>query len=630
VGEIASLLQDGTRLLTLTGPGGSGKTRLAIEAGATVVPEFKAGVFWVGLATLRDPALVTDEIAQTLGAKDGLEDHIGERDLLLLLDNLEQVVDAAPELAGLVEACPNLKLLVTSRELLRVRGETEYPVLPLGDPEAVALFAARAAVEPDEVVHELCRALDNLPLAVELAAARARVLTPRQILERLGQRLDLLKGGRDADPRQQTLRATIEWSNALLTADEQGLFARLAVFSGGATFDVAKAVAGADLDTLQSLVEKSLVRRTNERFWMLETIREYAVERLEGSSNAAELRRRHAEHSVALAEEAEPHLRQGTAEWLDRLEAEHDNIRAALDWLESSAEDEVGARLTAAVWRLWSLRAYLAEGRRRVETALARYEHRTVVRARLLEGAADLAIDTDDDETARLRALEGLELNRELGAEQAAADCLFLLGLSYTGSHEWSAAHDALAECIRLYRTLGDERHALMATRRLAWTYEHLHGLEQARALHEENLRAACAAGDETVQAESLAVLGQYALDEGRLAEAVPMLKEAYELHRGHPDLPVRYQTVILVCRFARALALARRPADAARLLGCAPVLFEELGVSMESWVTEINERTLELVRPELDDPAFERAQDEGRRLTADEAAALALAALEE
>jgi predicted ATPase/class 3 adenylate cyclase len=572
VGEIASLLQDGARLLTLTGPGGSGKTRLAIEAATTVVPEFKAGVFWVGLATLRDPALVTDEIAQTLGAKDGLAEHVGERELLLLLDNLEQVVDAAPELAALVEACPNLRLLVTSRELLRVRGEVEYPVLPLADPEAVALFCTRAGTEGDEAVRELCRALDNLPLAVELAAARASVLTPRQILERLGQRLDLLKGGRDADPRQQTLRATIEWSHGLLALEEQRFFARLAVFSGGFTLEVAEAVAGADLDTLQSLVDKSLVRPTGERFWMLETIREFAVERLDDSDEADKLRRRHAEHFLALAEEAEPHLRQASGEWLDRLEAEHDNIRAALDWLEQ-ADTALAARLTAAVWRFWSLRGHLAEGRRRLERGLAHYDHRDGVRARLLEGAADLALDTDDDESARRRAQDGLALNRELGEEQGAADCFFLLGLSFTGIHDWSAAHDALAEAIRLYRALGDERHAMMATRRLAWTYEHLHGIEAARALHEENLRAARTAGDRAMQAESLAVLGQYALEEGRVADALPMLKEAYELHRGRPDFPERYRgrhprLPLRACARARPPAGRSRPAPGVRARG--------------------------------------------------------------
>ncbi|HET8652564.1 MAG TPA: adenylate/guanylate cyclase domain-containing protein [Gaiellaceae bacterium] len=626
--EVASLLRDRTRLLTLTGPGGSGKTRLAIEAAATVVPDFKAGVFWVGLGPLRDPGLVLDEVALTLGAKDGLEEHIGERELLLLLDNLEQVVDCAPALAKLVEACPNLHLLVTSRELLRVRGEAEYPVLPLAEPDAVALFGARAGVDADEPVHELCRALDNLPLAVELAAASARVLTPGQMLERLGQRLDLLKGGRDADPRQATLRATIEWSYDLLGAEEQRLFARLAVFAGGCTAEAAEEVADADLDVLQSLVEKSLVRRTNERLWMLETIREYAVERLESSGEGDELRRRHAEHFVALAEAAESHMRQASPEWLDRIEAEHDNVRAALDWLEG-ADEELAAKLTAAVWRFWSLRGHLAEGLRRVEDALARASQPTAVRARLLEGAADLALDTAYDDVARLRAEEGLALNRELDDEQGLADCLFILALTHTSFHRWQEAHDALAEAIHRYRDLGDERHAMMATRRLAWTYENLYGIDRATELHEQNLRAARAAGDRAMQAETLAVLGQYALEQGRLADALPMLTEAYELHLGQPDLTDRFQTVILVCRFARALALAGRAVDAARLVGAAPGQFEKLGIRMESWVATINEGTLELVRDELEEAAIEQAFMEGRQLSADEAIEVALEAFD-
>ena len=233
VAAVAALLQDGARLVTLTGPGGSGKTRLGIEAAASLVPSFTAGVFWVGLAPLRDPALVSETIGQVIGAKDGLAAHIGERQMLLLLDNLEQVVAAAPELAALLEACPQLRLLVTSRERLRVRGEVEYPVAPLADPEAVDLFCSRAQLEPDDAIRRLCRALDNLPLAIELAAARVAVLSPAQILERLSGRLDLLKGGRDADPRQQTLRTTIEWSHELLTHDDQALFERLAAFTGG-------------------------------------------------------------------------------------------------------------------------------------------------------------------------------------------------------------------------------------------------------------------------------------------------------------------------------------------------------------------------------------------------------------
>ena len=258
--ELLGMIEAGARLVTLTGAGGSGKTRLALEAAATLVPSYKAGVFWVGLAALRDPALVTETIAQTLGAKDGLVEHVGEREMLLLLDNLEQIIEAAPELASLLESCPNLVLVVTSRELLRVRGEVEYPVPPLASPEAVTLFCERSGLEPSEEIAELCARLDNLPLAVELAAARTKALSPKQILERLSQRLDLLKGGRDADPRQHTLRATIEWSYDLLSEVERRLFRALSVFAGGCTLEAAEEVADADLDTLQSLVEKSLLR----------------------------------------------------------------------------------------------------------------------------------------------------------------------------------------------------------------------------------------------------------------------------------------------------------------------------------------------------------------------------------
>jgi hypothetical protein len=252
VSDVVELLQDGARLVTLSGSGGSGKTRLAIESAAELVPEFGNGVFWIALAALRDPALVAETVAQTLGAKDGLAEHIGERELLLLLDNFEQVVEAASELGSLLESCPNLRLLVTSRELLRIRGEVEYSVPPLAQPDAVELFCARSQLQRSDDIAELCRRLDNLPLAVELAAARTSVLWPAQILERLSKRLDLLEGGRDSESRQQTLRATITWSHDLLSADEQRLFARLSVFAGGCTLEAAETVCAADLDTLQS------------------------------------------------------------------------------------------------------------------------------------------------------------------------------------------------------------------------------------------------------------------------------------------------------------------------------------------------------------------------------------------
>src|SRR2546425_6729948 len=359
LGEVVGLLsQDKVRLLTLSGPGGTGKTRLALQAAAELSSHYAHGVWWIPLASLREPALVLATAGRALGARDGVAGHIADRSMLLLFDNFEQVVEAAAEVASLLAACPNLDLLVTSREALHITAEQEYPVPPLLPAEGVDLFVARArAVSPDfaadDTVSEICRRLDELPLAIELAAARVKALTAAQILARLGQRLPLLTGGaRDLPERQRTLRAAIEWSHELLTRDEQRLFGRLAVFRGGCTLEAAEKVADADLDTLQSLVAQSLLRRVDDRFWMLETIREYATERLEASGMADELRRRHAEHFLPLAEEAEPHLRRDSAEWADRLEREHDNLRAALDWGEGTGGSELGLRLAGAASRL--------------------------------------------------------------------------------------------------------------------------------------------------------------------------------------------------------------------------------------------------------------------------------------
>jgi predicted ATPase/class 3 adenylate cyclase len=363
-------LADGVRLLTLTGPGGSGKTRLAIEAAGSLVPEYKAGVFWVGLAALRDPALVTDTISQALGARHGLAEHIGERELLVLVDNLEQVIAAAPELAALLAACPRLTLIVTSRELLRVQGEVELAVPPLAEHEAVALFGERAQLEPSEDVAELCARLDSLPLAVELAAARTKALSPAQILDLLTQRLDLLRGGRDADPRQQTLRATIEWSYDLLSEAEQQLFRRLSVFAGGCTPEAAGEVAGADLDTLQSLVEKSLLRFANGRYAMLETIREFAADRLD-SDEADALGYRLRAYVVALAERSAGELHTaGESAASARLAPDYPNVRAAVsDALAAGEPDDVG-RMLGALYPFLISYGRLGEAREWVEAAL--------------------------------------------------------------------------------------------------------------------------------------------------------------------------------------------------------------------------------------------------------------------
>ena len=387
------------RLLTLTGPGGAGKTRLALQAAAAASDRYPGGVFWVPLAPLRDPALVLETAGQAVGARNGLAEHIGETATLLLFDNFEHVVEAAAELAGLLAACPGLNLLVTSREPLHVSGRAGVPgAAARAVRTGVDFFAARArAVKPDfggdEAVAEICRRLDDLPLALELAAARVKALSPAQILERLEQRLPLLTGGaRDAPERQRTLRATIEWSYELLTDEEKLLFARLAVFRGGCTLEAAEEVVEANLDALQSLVDKSLLRHSGERFWMLETIREYAAERLEQFEDAEALRRRHAEYFLRLAEEAEPHLTgPQQATWLERLEAEHDNLRLSQDSLRHAGRGAEELELVGALMRFWYVRGHLREGRSRCEEALAAHDDQSRPRLKALFGAGLLA-----------------------------------------------------------------------------------------------------------------------------------------------------------------------------------------------------------------------------------------------
>ena len=333
--EVTTLVGE-HRLVTLVGPGGCGKTRLALQVAAATIDEFKDGVFWIPLAPVREPDLVEPTIAKVMGISGGLAAHLANRKALLLLDNFEQLIDAAPSLGELLGATTALKLLVTSREPLQLSGEWEYAVPPLPQNDAIALFTERARAlktdfEPDAAVAEVCRRLDGLPLAIELAAARVKALGPQQLLDRLGRRLDVLTSGtRDVPTRQRTLRATIDWSYELLAPTEQELFMRLAVFVGGWTLDAAEAVADAGIDTLESLVVKSLVGRNADRFGMLETLREYALERLDASGQGERLRDRHARFFLELAEMGHPEVERGEARWTRRLGAEHDNLRVAL------------------------------------------------------------------------------------------------------------------------------------------------------------------------------------------------------------------------------------------------------------------------------------------------------------
>ena len=622
------LAREGVRLVTLTGPGGTGKTRLSLAAAAASAERYPDGVWWVPLGTLRDPELVLPTAAQALGASNGIAEHIGRKKMLLLFDNFEQVVTAAPKLGELLSACPNLELLATSRERLHIAGEQEYPVPPLASPEAVDLFIARARArrpdfEPDETVAGICRRLDDLPLAIELAAASVSVLSPAQILSRLEQRLPLLAIGPNHLPeRQRTLLGVIAWSHELLTPAEKRLFARFSVFHGGATLETAEAVAEADLDTLASLVDKSLLRQREERFWMLETIREYAAEQLAASGEEDALRRHHADHFVALAEKAEPNLRGAPGNWLDRLDSEHDNARIAMDWLQASGEGELLLRLAGALSRFWYLRGYPVEGRHRLESALRADQRPTAARAKALNGASIMAGNVGEGPDARLRAEEGLALHQALGDAWGTAYSGFLLAYTLAEAGDLAGAQRRFEDSLAAFRELRDEHLSLLASRNVAWLCEELGERDRAHALHQENLRRARELPNQRVVASSLAALARYSVEEGRFADGLSMLKQSLMIWR---DLQNPLEIAGTLARFASVLARAGRPEIAARLLSRSDGLHDEIGFAVEPWIARMNEQTRTDIRVHIDEPTVAQSREEGRALTVDEAVALAL-----
>lgn len=616
----------GARVVTLTGPGGSGKTRLAMEAAAELVSKFRNGVFWVPLSALRDPALVIDAIKLTLGATDDLTVHIGDREMLLLLDNFEQVVDAARDLSPITAACPNLKLLVTSRELLRIQGEVEYAVPPLASGDAVELFCARANMQPEDAIDELCRRLDDLPLAVELAAARTRVLSPAKILERLSQRLDLLKGGRDVDERQKTLRATIEWSYDLLDEDEQRLFARLSVFAGGHTLDAAQAVVDADVDTVQSLVEKSLVRRTGDRFWMLETIREFASERLRSSDDHDTVAERHADHYLALVEEAEmPMIAEanaGETRWLHVLEPEVDNIRAANDRFRSLPDAERALRLAGSTEQFWCSSNRVPEGRRRIDDALELAGGSADARAMALLGAAHMARDIGDAAAAQKRAEEALPLCLELGDKWKTAMARFWLGQALADQKDFAGAVPLHEEGSRLFAEVGDSGCSLLASMMLAWTLKGSGQVERSRQLRQVNLARARELGLRALESEILGGLSAAAAADG---DGEATLRYAADSVRIGLEMGDRTWVAYLMVRSAEGYAVVGDARAAILLLAHSMAVYEELGLAVLPYLAEEIDKTTERARTQLGDDALNAAWEKGRAMTDDEAVELAL-----
>jgi predicted ATPase len=549
--EVVALLErEDVRLATLTGPGGTGKTRLALQAAAEAAEEFPDGLTWVALAPLHDPALILAAVAQALDVKeqpgrplaDVLLARLSGRRQLLLLDNAEHLLPrAADDVARLREAS-GVTLLVTSRERLQLQSEQVWAVPPLGKKDGVTLFTARAhALEPTftatPAVRELCNRLDNLPLALELAAARTPLFTPEQLLERLGQRLDLLKGGRDAEPRQQTLRATIAWSHDLLDENEQRLFRRLAVFVGGSSYEAAEAVCEADPDTLQSLLDKSLLRRRDTKFgpryWTLETIREFAAERLQESGEVTKLQKRHADHFLRLAEETEPALHgPGQTAYLDQLDTEQDNLRAALG--SSSAESRL--RLAGALSWFWQLRSYLAEGSGWLEQALHEVEEETMDRARALDGAGRLAFYRGDRGADRRCLEESASLLQELGDKRGLAQTLAYLGVAAGVVGDADTARTAGEQAVAMSRSVGDEWTQALALWGLG--SNHLLGrcgppdAAAAAPLLAESAALFRKTGDKWGLAAPLLYLGRIARTSGDLDTARRLLSESAVLLR--------------------------------------------------------------------------------------------------
>ena len=637
--EICETLRNGqTRLLTLTGPGGAGKTRLAIEAANALAGELPDGAFFVPLDAIRDPALLLPAIAHALAVRergeepllDSLRTRLSGRRALILLDNFEQLAATAPLLAQVLLATPSLTFLVTSRAALRLSGEREFPVEPLGRSDAVALFVERAqAADPsfrltDETkaaVEEICARLDDLPLALELAAARTKLLPPKSMLERLDERLELLsRGARDLPERHRALRNTIAWSYELLEPDEQRLFARLAVFAGGCTLESALAVCDATLDSTAALIDDSLLERDGDRLRMLETIREYALEQLEADSEAADVKRRHFEHFLGLSE-TDPVSNQ--AAFLAQLDAERDNLRAALAWCREAGEAGLGLRLAGALWEFWWVRGHLAEGRRWLDEALEQGGSEPAdLRARALHAAASLASRQGDYDRAAELSEQSLALWEELGDASGTARSLLSLGTVAAEQGDQERAAELSERAAELYRESGDRRGQALAVSNLGSIALERGDYAKAAALSEQAYGLFETLEDSEGMALSLVNQGFAALSEGDHDRSLALLRQAL---RRLAEL--EFREVIGYCfeGLAAVLAFTGQGESAACLLGAAEALRKNLGVELAPAERETHEETAAAVRESLGEERFSAAWRQGQELPLDEAIAYAL-----
>lgn len=616
------------RVLTVVGPGGTGKTRFSIELARLLGDDADGGTVFVPLAPLRDAEFVVPALADRLGASSpdpaAIAARVGERRTHVVCDNLEHLLPGvARPLAELVAAVPALRVFATSREALRIQGEAELDLPPLVRDEAVALFcerarAVRADVTATDAVLRLCERLDDLPLALELAAARTKLLAPEVLLARLDDRLDALRGTRDAEERHLTLRATIAWSYDLLDGDEQALFAKLGVFRGGCTLETAELVCDAGLDTLASLLDKSLLRRRTgrlgeERYWMLETIREFALEQLDASGEGDALRRRHAEYFFELGESANLYAECERPERPEIVRAEQDNFRAAIDWALEK-DPELALRLTTVLEQFWVMNDPF-EGVRRLQAVLdLGPDVPPVLRARALRVYGEAAWVAGDYDIGTRYQDESLSIFQALGDDLGVAIALHRLAVSALMDNDLDRGRQLLDECLELEPT---PKVVADAVEKLAWLEHSSGNKERALELWEESAVQCHEVGFTWMEAHALANVADVADELGRTELAWQRAREGLALSRQCSD---RQMILFGVARVARLAATGGQHERAGRLWGA--IETEESRGQIGQWERVRDERAAVIVS---DSPEFERGRSAGRLLSFEEAVGYAL-----